>query len=197
MHYVEHIIGAINVFDITVVVVVPAHWPSLVVPEPIAAVLEAVVPADHLGTPHVERVVMPEMGIVTDISNAAIVAATVAAVVRNGLCLLPSGRLYLALHLLGALRLRLVPCLLGALRLRLVLCLLGALRLRLVLCLLSALRLRLVLCLLRALWLRLVLCLLGALWLRLVLRRLGFLGASALFLLAFLCECRNGSCEKQ
>ena len=37
---------------------------------------------------------------------------------------------------------------------------------------------------------------LGALRLRLVLRRLGFCSASALFLLAFLCECRKGSSQK-
>ena len=70
--------------------------------------------------------------------------------------------------------------------------LLGALRL----CPLCALWLRLLgvlrLGLLCALWLRL----LGALRLRLVLRRLCFLSASALFLLAFLCEYRNGGCEK-
>jgi hypothetical protein len=54
MPHVEHIIDAINVFDITVVVVVPAYWPCLIVPKPIATVLEAVVPADHPGTPHVE-----------------------------------------------------------------------------------------------------------------------------------------------
>jgi hypothetical protein len=67
--------------------------------------------------------------------------------------------------------------------------------------------------LLGALWLRflrallwlLALRLLGALWLRflrallwlLALRLLGFSSASALFLLAFLCECRNGGSEKQ
>jgi len=67
MPYVEHIIGAINVLDITVVVVIPAHWPSLVVPEPIAAVLEAVIPVDHTGMPHVERVALTEMGTVTDV----------------------------------------------------------------------------------------------------------------------------------
>jgi hypothetical protein len=43
------------------------------------------------------------------------------------------------------------------------------------------------------LWLR-FLCLLR---LRLVLCRLGFFSASGLFLFAFLCECRNGSSEKQ
>ena len=87
MPQVEHIIDAINVFDITVVVVVPAYWPFLIVAERIAAVLEAVIPADHLGMPHVERVVMTEMGTVMVVRNAAILAA--AAVVSNGLCLLP------------------------------------------------------------------------------------------------------------
>ena len=135
-----------------------------------------------------ERVAMTEMGTVTVVRNAAIVAA--ASVGSNGLSLLPSG----LLRSLCALWLLLALCLLGALRLRL----LGALRLRL----LGALWL-LAFCLLGALWL-LALRLLGALWLhllgallrlrflcllrlRLVLRRLGFSSASALFLLAFLC----------
>jgi hypothetical protein len=144
---------------------------------------------------------MTEMGTVTVVRNAAIVAA--ASVGSNGLSLLPSG----LLRSLCALWLLLALCLLGALRLRLVLRLLGALRLRL----LGALWL-LALRLLGALWL-LALRLLGALWLhllgallrlrflcllrlRLVLRRLGFSSATALFLLAFLCECRNGGSEK-
>ena len=70
--------------------------------------------------------------------------------------------------------------------------LLGALRLRLLACCGCCLLLRLLL----ALRLLLLLCLLGALWLRLVLRLLCFFSASALFLLAFLCECRKGGCEK-
>ena len=175
MPYVEHIIGAINIFDITIVVIVPAHRPSLIVAEPIAAVLEAVIPVDHAGTPHVERVIMTEMGFVTDVRNAAIVTPTVAAVVRNGLCLLPSGRLRLALRLLGTLWLRLALCLLGTLWLRLALRLLGMLWLRLALCLLGMLWLRLTLCLMGMLWLRLALRLLGTLWLRLSLCLLGVL----------------------
>ena len=131
MPQVEHIIDAINVFDIKVVVVVPAYWPSLIEPKPIAAVLEAVIPADHLGPPHVEGVVMAEMGTVIDVRNAAILAAVVAAVGSNGLWLLPSG----LLSLLGALRLGFLYTLWlrlrlpGLLRLRL----LGALRLLLLL----------------------------------------------------------------
>ena len=173
---VAQIIGSPNVFDIKVVVVAPAYWPSLIVPERIAAILEAVIPAAHLGARHVERVAVTEMGSVIDVRNAAILAA--AAVVSNGLCLLPCGllrllgALWLSLRLLGALRL----CLLFALWLSLRL--LGTLRL----------------CLLCALWLSL--CRLCVLWLRLVLRRLGFSSASALFLFAFLCECRNGSTEE-
>ena len=54
----------------------------------------------------------------------------------------------------------------------------------------------LVLHLLCALWLLLVLCLLCLLRLLLVLRLLCFSSASALFLLSFLCECRNGGSEK-
>jgi hypothetical protein len=176
MPYVEHIIGAINVFDITVVVVVPANWPSLIVSEPIAAVLEAVIPADHLGTPHVEGVVVTEVRTVADVRNAAIMVAVVpvatvaviATVVGSGLSLLPSGLLRLLL----------------ALGLRMALRLLLALGLCLALRLLLALRLILVLRLLGVLWLRLALC-----W-------LCFSFASALLLLAFLCERRNGGYEK-
>ena len=182
MPQVEHIIDAINVFDIKVVVVVPAYWPSFIEPEPIAAVLEAVIPFDHLGTPHVERVATAEMGTVTGVRNAAIVAATV---VSNGLWPL------LVLRLLGALRL-LALRLLGALRLRF-LCALLWLRF---LC--ALLRLRFLRALLRLRFLRALLRLrfLFVLRLRLVLCRLGFSSATGLFLLALLCECRNGGSEK-
>ena len=123
MPHVEHIIDAINVFDIKVVVVVPAYRPSFIEPEPIAPVLEAVIPVYHLGTHHAERVAMTEMGTVMVVRNAAIMVAFVATVVSNGLWLL------LVLRLLRALRL-LAFCLLGALWLRF----LGVLlRLRLVL----------------------------------------------------------------
>ena len=158
MPQVEHIIDAINVFDIKVVVVVPAYWPSFIEPEPIAAVLEAVIPFDHLGTPHVERVAPTEMGTVIGVRNAAIMAG--ATLGSNGLSLLPSGLLRLLCALLW---LRFLCALLW----------LGFLR--------------------ALLWLRF----LFVLRLRLVLRRLGFFAASGLFLLAFLCECRNGGSEKQ
>ena len=231
MSPVVHIIVAISVLNINVIIVVPACWPCLIVPERIAAVLEAVIPTDRLRAPHVEGVSLAEMGTVIGVGNAAILATAVAtvtvvaAVVSNGLLLPPTGLLSLlgalwlglALGLLGALWLRLVLCLLSALWLRLVLCLLGALRLRLALSLLGALWLRLVLCLLGALWLGLALSLLGALWLGLALSLLGALWlrlvlrlrsalwlrllrrlrfSPALFLLGFLCERRNGSCEK-
>jgi hypothetical protein len=113
------------------------------------------------------------MGSVIRIGNTAILAT--AAVAGNGLCLLPSGRLCLALRLLGALWL-LALRLLGALRLCLALRLLGALWLRFLCTLLRLGSLR------ALLWLRFLRALLR---LRLVLRRLGF--CSALFLLAFLC----------
>jgi hypothetical protein len=123
------------------------------------------------------------MGTVTGVRNAAIVAA--APVGSNGLWPL------LVLRLLGALRL-LALRLLGALRLRLLRTLLWLrfLRTLLWLRLLGAL-----------LWLRLLgallrLSFLFVLRLRLVLRRLGFFSASGLFLLSFLCECRNGGSEK-
>jgi hypothetical protein len=90
MPQVVHIIGAPNVLDINVVVVVPAYWPSFIEPEPIAAVLETVVPIYHLGTHHVEPVVTTKMGTVTVVRNAAIMVAVVATVVSNGLSLLPS-----------------------------------------------------------------------------------------------------------
>ena len=185
---VAQIIGAINVLDINGVVVAPAYWPSLIEPEPIAAVLEAVIPADHLWTDHVERVATAEMGTVASVRNATIMVAVVATVVSNGLWLLLVLPLLcalwlLALGLLRALRL-LAFCLLGALWL-LALRLLGALRLRL----LGALWLRFLGVLLRLRFL----CLLR---LRLVLRLRCFSSATALFLLAFLCECRNGGSEK-
>jgi len=188
MPHVEHIIDAINVFDIKVVVVVPAYRPSFIEPEPIAPVLEAVIPVYHLGTHHAERVAMTEMGTVTVVRNAAIMVAVVATVVSNGLWLLLVLPLLcalwlLALGLLRALRL-LAFCLLGALWL-LALRLLGALRLRL----LGALWLRFLGVLLRLRFL----CLLR---LRLVLRLRCFSSATALFLLTFLCEYRNGGSEK-
>ena len=74
---VVHIIAAPEVFDINVVVVTPAYWPSLVVPKPIAAVLEAVIPADHLWMHHVERVVPAKIGAVMVVRNAAIVVAVI------------------------------------------------------------------------------------------------------------------------
>jgi hypothetical protein len=52
------------------------------------------------------------------------------------------------------------------------------------------------LCTLRLLPLRLLCTLRLLLLLSLVLRRLCFSSASALFLLSFLCECRNGGSEK-
>jgi hypothetical protein len=96
-------VGAINVLDIKVVVVAPANWPSLIIPERITAVLEAVISADHLGVPHVEGMVVTEVGTVTSVRNAPIMAAivpvatvvVVAAVGSNGLSLLPSGLLHL------------------------------------------------------------------------------------------------------
>jgi hypothetical protein len=163
----------------------------LIEPEPIAAVLETIIPTDHLRTDHAERVFVTEMGTVTGVRNTAVMVAVVATVVSNGLSLLPSGLpsllcalWLLALRLLGTLRL-LALRLLGTLRL-LALHLLGALWLRL----LCPLRL-LALCLLGTLWLRLLCVLLRlrflcALRLRLVLRRLGFCSASALFLLSSL-----------
>jgi len=199
---VAQVIGAINELDINGVVVAPAFRPSLIESEPIAAILEAVIPADHSWTDHVERVAMTEMGAVIGVGNAAIMAS--ATIGSNGPSLLPSG----LLRLLGALRLLLALRLLGVLLRLLALRLLGALRLlafRLLGVLLRLLALRLLGALLRLLALRLlgalrlllVLRLLGALRLRLALRWLGFSSASALFLLSFLCECRNGGSEKQ
>ena len=181
---VAQIIGAIKVLDINGVVVAPACRPSLIEPEPIAAVLEAVIPADHLRTDHVERVAVTEMGTVTGVRNATIMASPT--VGGNRLSLLPSG----LLRLLCALRLRFLCALLWLrfLCLLLRLCFLCALLWLRLLCLL--LRLRFLRVLLRLGFL----CVL--LRLRLVLRRLSLCTASALFLLAFLCHCRNGGSEK-
>src|SRR5580692_2444796 len=82
MHHVVHKVAAILIYHVDVVVVVPAQWPPLVVSEPIAAVLEAVIAADHLGTPHVERVALTKMRSVAGVRNASILAA--AAVAGNG-----------------------------------------------------------------------------------------------------------------
>jgi hypothetical protein len=120
---------------------------------------------------HAEPVVTTKMGTVIVVRNAAIMVA--ATVISNGLL-----RSLCALWLLLALRL---------------LCALTALHL---LCALTALRLLCVLWLLLRSLCALRLRLLGALRLRLVLRRLCFSSASALFLLSFLCECRNGGSEK-
>jgi hypothetical protein len=193
MPQVEQIIDAINVFDIKVVVVVPAYWPSFIEPEPIAAVLEAVIPADHLGMPHVERVAPTEMGTVSGVRNAAIVAA--APVGSNGLWPL------LVLRLLGALRLRFL-CALLWLRFLCALLWLRFLCALLWLRFLCALWLRLLCALL---WLRFLRALLrlrflrALLWLRLLcaLLWLRFLGAllrlrllCALLWLRFLCLLR-------
>jgi len=100
MPRVAQVIATPDVFDINVVVVAPAGWPWLIESEPIAAVLEAVVPVDHLGTDHAERMVMTEMGTVTVVRNATImvaIVAVVAMVVGYG------AWLPLALHLLGPL----------------------------------------------------------------------------------------------
>jgi hypothetical protein len=74
---VVHIIAAPEVFDINVVVVIPAYGPSLIKPKPIAAVLEAVIPADHLWMHHVERVVPAKIGAVAVVRNAAIMVAVI------------------------------------------------------------------------------------------------------------------------
>jgi len=135
-----------------------------------------------------ERVAVTEMGTVAGVRNAAIMAS--ATVGSNGLSLLPSG----LLRLLCALWLLALCLLCGMLWLRFLRALLwlGFLR--------ALLRLRFLCVLLRLSFLRALLrlrflCVL--LRLRLVLRRLSLSTASALFLLAFLCYCRNGGSEKQ
>ena len=80
MPRVTQVIATPDVLDINVVVVAPAGWPGLIESEPIAAVLEAVVPINHLGTDHAERVVMTKMGTVTVVRNATIMVAIVAVV---------------------------------------------------------------------------------------------------------------------
>jgi hypothetical protein len=98
MPEVIHIIAATIVLDINIVVIAPAVWPSYVVPEPISAVMEAVIATDKLGAHHVERVPAPKMIAVTGVRNVAIVVAgvpgalisVIAAVVTGGLSALPS-----------------------------------------------------------------------------------------------------------
>ena len=159
---------------------------------------------------HVERVVVTEMGTVIGVGNAAImvavvpvaVVAVVATVVGNGLLLLPSGLLTAGalwlrwLRLLDALRLLLRAV--AALTLR---------RLLRALCLLASVAVPVwraavaapgvvpavdaAVALLRAVPAVACCGLLAwccAAW--------GFSSASALFLFAFLCECRNGGSEK-
>jgi len=100
MPRVIQVIATPDVFDIDVVVVAPADGPWLIESEPIAAVLEAVVSLDHLGTDHAKRVVMTKMGTVTVVRNAAIMVAivpfaVVAMVVGNGASLLLASLLLL------------------------------------------------------------------------------------------------------
>ena len=129
MVQVIHIIGAILVNYVTIVIVVPTDRPSFVVPKPIAAVLKAVIPTDHFGTPHTEGVVVTEMGTVVGVGDSTVVAVTVVSIVAvvavaapivRGWLLLPTG-LLLTLGLLGVLRLSLLgtfrPRLLRVLRL--------------------------------------------------------------------------------
>lgn len=114
MSQVIQVISATIIHDITGVSVVPAQWPSLIEPKPIAPILEPVIPADYLGVHHVKRVALTEISTIICAGNAAILPATT---VSSGLWLrLPwcvrDGR-WLRLHLLGALRLRRAWRLLG------------------------------------------------------------------------------------
>ena len=83
MPRVVQVIAASGVFDIHVVIAVPVGWPGLVVSEPIAIVLESVVPLDHPGTHHAERVVTAKMGPVMLVRDAAIMVAIVAVTVET------------------------------------------------------------------------------------------------------------------
>jgi len=179
MPRVVHVIDAPNVVDINVVVVVPAYWPSVIISEPVAVVLEAMIPVDKRGTAHVKRVAMTKIGTETVVRNATIMVAVVPTVVSSALSLLPSGllRLLYALWLLLALLVLRLLCVLRPLCALHLLCVLWLLLALLVLHLL-ALHL---LCMLRLL---------------LVLGLLCFSSASALFVLSFLCECGNGGSEK-
>jgi hypothetical protein len=116
---------------------------------------------------------MTKIGTVTVVRNATIMVAIVPVAVEAVIATVVSNALSL-----------LPSALLSPL------CALTALPL---LCVLAAPRLLCVLAALRLLWLLLVLC---ALRLLLVLRVLCFSSASALFLLSFLCECRNGGSKK-
>src|SRR5579864_3577190 len=77
MPAVEHIIVPIDVFNIHVVIIVPASWPSLDESERITVVGEAVISAIKAGVPHVERVVMAKMLAVMVISNSTVMVSVV------------------------------------------------------------------------------------------------------------------------
>lgn len=74
---VAEVVGIIHVLHINVVGIGPIRWPGFVVSEPIAAVLKAIVPGDHSGTDHSERVGISKMGLVTSVRNPAIMVAVV------------------------------------------------------------------------------------------------------------------------
>ena len=124
MPSVVHVIAALNVLDINVVVVAPACWPWFIISEPIAAVLEALIPVVHPGTAHAERVAVTKIGPVTVIRNATIMVAIVpvaveavaAPVVSSALSLLPAAlTLLCVLAPLPLLSVLAALCLLGVL----------------------------------------------------------------------------------
>ena len=131
---VVQVIAAPNVLDINVVVVAPAWWPWFIISEPIAAVLEALIPVVHPGTAHAERVAMTKIGTVTVVRNATIMVAIVPVAVEAVVATVVSGVLSL---LSSALPLLCVLTALGLLSVLTALCLLCVLRLLLVLRLLS------------------------------------------------------------
>jgi hypothetical protein len=77
MPRVIHVIGAPNIVDINIIVVVPARWPSLIILEQIATIPEAVTPVDKPGTAHAERMATTKISVEMVIGNATVVVAIV------------------------------------------------------------------------------------------------------------------------
>jgi len=73
MEWVIQKVPSVDVVNINVVGVKPAHWPRLTESEPIAAVLEARLPFDNYGTINDEHVLATKIGVETVLRNAAVV----------------------------------------------------------------------------------------------------------------------------
>ena len=68
---VVHVISAVCVVDVDVVGVVPAHWPRVDKPKPIAAILEAGISVDENWLADMESVLTPKMRAESIVWNSA------------------------------------------------------------------------------------------------------------------------------